>query len=84
MDASTDETALILRIAKRAHEHMPYRSVISLAMDITAVNCNGTRLKLAALAQADACNLVHDVGGIAANLDRETGQLLNGFRPRFA
>jgi hypothetical protein len=53
-------------------------------MDITACHLNGCKLDLAKLLAADDFNFAHDVLGIRRHIDRETGQLMNCFRPRFA
>lgn len=82
-----DEMELIDRIANRAlniaiglrikHKKQDF------AMDVTAVHANGNPLRLRALLEADEFNFIHDVFGIRQHLNRETGDLENGFRPRF-
>lgn len=57
---------------------------IGFVMDVIACHANGCPLDLAALAEADNLNLVHDIGGIHINLDRGTGKLQNCFWPRYA
>ena len=56
---------------------------ISAMMDIEAANMV-CPLDLEKLAAFDKFNLMHDVFGIANNLDRETGELKNCFLPRCA
>lgn len=56
----------------------------TITMDLTATHLNGTPLELEDLLLADDANFGHDVCGISGNIDRETGQLLNCFLPRFA
>lgn len=58
---------------------------ISLIMDLTAADgVNGNaRLDWGRLLNADDFNFLHDLGGIARHLDRETGAITNHFLPRF-
>lgn len=84
-----DEMRLIARIADRAVAHGFYPGKPSEAkrdadMDLTAVHCNGTRLCLDDLLHTDTINFAHDIGGIRKHLNRETGQLMELFHPRFA
>lgn len=58
------------------------RSSLDIQMDLVATNANGNPLRLADLLAADNTNLLHDVCGIAKHLDRNTGKLADGFRPR--
>lgn len=85
---SPKDGAMIRAIADRAWEATwvrdAYRDRMALMMDLTALHANGNPLRLAALLDADAFNFSHDISGIAANLDRETGQLNNCFSPRFS
>ena len=60
-----------------------YTSALSLRKDLTACHLNGCPLRLADLLAADDFNLIHDVGGISGHIDRETGQLMDCFSPRF-
>lgn len=54
-------------------------------MDIIACHRNGRPLDLRRFAAAErAGDLIHDVEGIARNLDRTTGRLINRFVPRFS
>lgn len=55
---------------------------VHLQMDLLATHNNGTPLDFERLANFDDFNLLHDVYGIYEHLDRETGQLMNHFRPR--
>lgn len=59
---------------------------MSFIMDLCAADGeNGNRaIDLDALAVADDFNFAHDAYGISANMDRETGKLMNGFLPRYA
>lgn len=86
-NVSGDDAYLIDRIVERAEElclaHGHTLDHLSTTMDLTAVHANGCPLDLTALAAADNFNLMHDVGGIARHLDRETGKLRDFFRPRY-
>lgn len=84
---SREESKLIRRIAKRAvHElKLPHGAdLLHVEMDITACHCNGCKLQLRELVEAKGSDFAHDVHGIVANLDRETGDLKNSFCPRFS
>lgn len=59
-------------------------SVVDREMDLVACHANGNPLDLTGLLQADDFNLLHDCLGIARHLDRETGQLLDFFTPRYS
>jgi hypothetical protein len=61
-----------------------YASRTDLCMDVTAVHANGNPLRLEALLAADDFNFAHDMSGICNCLDRNTGQLMRGFSPRFS
>ena len=56
----------------------------TLWMDLTAAHANGMRLDLQKLLDADDGTLAHDVFGINANINRETGKLDGFFVPRYA
>lgn len=60
---------------------IPYRRR-DIEMDLSAVHAK-TPLRLAELAKADDFNFAHDLGGIRANINRNTGELENCFMPRF-
>jgi len=51
-------------------------------MDLSATHANGNPLNFDKLMAFDDFNLMHDITGIYINLDRETGKLMNHFRPR--
>lgn len=70
-------------IAKRITEKFNV-DFLNVVMDITAAHLNGNKLKLAELLNADDFNFYHDVNGIGSHLDRETGELLNCFSPRYS
>lgn len=92
-NASLRDRGLIRRIARRAvaqgfagvNQGWPAtRELQDVEMDIEAVHCNGTPLRLAEMIEADDFNFGHDVVGIGRHLDRTTGTLGNHFLPRFA
>lgn len=60
-----------------------YSEKMDLMMDITAAHCNGNKLRLRDLLEADDFNFFHDIYGIAKHLNRTTGKLEGWFRPRF-
>lgn len=87
-DATKAEQALISAIVKRGMkkaEEAGRRDIkaMDLSMDITACHANGCPLRLRELLNADDFNFVHDVFGINRHIDRDTGQMMNCFLPRF-
>jgi hypothetical protein len=87
-DASASDQVLARRIALRARnlylDAKIDRDVTDITMDLIATHANGCPLDFRRLSEADDFNLMHDVGGIGSHIDRETGELTNCFRPRFA
>lgn len=87
--ATSEERVLIEKIATRAVELCHKGGIrikvdrLSLMMDIEATHCNSYRLRLQELLDADKSNFIHDVFGIRAYIDRETGKICNEFVPRF-
>lgn len=87
--ASGADRALILRIVARYFRWAQDKRISvnftrqDLAMDVSATHANGNPLRLRELLAADDFNFLHDVGGIVRHIDRNTGTLLNHFRPRF-
>jgi hypothetical protein len=65
-------------------QHGVKRPKLEIIMDVSATHANGNPLRLEALLNADDFNFMHDVGGIARHLDRDTGKLTNCFLPRFS
>lgn len=57
---------------------------LDYTMDINAAHSNGCRLDLQKLLAAPLGDFLHDVCGIAANINRETGKIENFFLPRCA
>ena len=82
-----DEHETVMMIANRA-ERLYFdagqpRDRLSIYMDISAAH-EACPLRLGELLDADDVNFAHDVGGIGRHLNRDTGQLLDCFVPRFA
>jgi len=81
---SKEDAAIILEIARRAWKISGNKyDLLDAGMDITATHANGCPLKLAELLAADDFNFIHDVFGIRRHLNRETGELMDCFSPRF-
>ena len=74
------DSRLIMEIAKRATEELPYQR-ITVAMDLEAVH-ERTPLDLDRLRDAPLGDFIHDIVGIYRHLDRPTGKL-GVFSPRF-
>jgi hypothetical protein len=91
LTASKIEKHYIERIAKKfiaiykdLHPEVKV-STLDVEMDVTAVHCNGNKLKLYELLYvADRMNFLHDVVGIINKVDRNTGQLKDCFVPRYS
>ena len=87
-DCSAADCAAIVKIVQRAVSMSLVKGhlddFINAIRDVTATHCNGLPLRLNDLLDADAFNFAHDFLGIERHLNRETGQLENHFRPRFA
>lgn len=82
--ASKEDTDTIINIAVRAEKLGHPEDRLHVMMDVTATHLNGNPLDLKRLLAADDYNFVHDIWGIYAHLDRDTGKLLNCFSPRFS
>lgn len=80
---SDADKALIGKIAERARK-AGMGDVTHHRMNITACHANGNPLRLRELLAADDFNFGHDVYGIDRHIDRDTGRLMNFFRPRFS
>jgi hypothetical protein len=78
------ESAVMKKIIDRAEKVFPKRDRLDIYMDLTACHCNGTRIDLDKLLNADDFNFVHDVAGIAGHIDRDTGKIGGHFLPRCA
>lgn len=81
------ETDLIDKIADRVMadpDLSPYADKMTAMIELILTHCNGTPLALEALLTAGPANFWHDIAGIASHLDRKTGKLTRGFKPRHA
>ena len=92
-DVTDEEQALIGQIVERAVQEgycqgkrapRHWYSRLTMTMDLTATNANGCPMDFERLLAADGLNFIHDIGGIARHMDRDTGKLGGHFRPRFA
>lgn len=82
---SHSDHGLIRQIAERATRMWGGRANhIEVAMDITATHANGCPLDLKRLLEAKDFDFAHDIVGIGAHLDRETGKISDHFWPRHA
>jgi len=74
--------AIAQRIEKDIKGYPDKRQTI--LMDLQACHENGCRLDLTGLLAADPLDFRHDVLGIRQHINRSTGQLEDGFIPRYA
>lgn len=74
----------ITKIVKRARSLNKKVDGLSLRMDLTAAHANGCPMDFDRLLEADDFNFLHDIYGISRHINRETGELMNCFLPRFA
>lgn len=81
---TTEDAELIRKIVARARKEDADLDVMSLTMDVTACHASGNPLRLAELLAADDFNFAHDVFGIMRHMDRESGQLVDCFLPRYS
>ena len=87
-DVSESDNLILRRIASRAVK-VDLKTggdgdFIHHMMNITACHANGNPLRLEDLEAADDFDFAHDMFGIDRHICRETGKLLNHFRPRFS
>jgi hypothetical protein len=87
LEVSQDDFRYIRQIADRAFSAGIYsvadgETMLDAIMDLEAVH-NGCPLDLPALIRASDIHFAHDVAGIRAYLDRDTGRLMDHFTPRF-
>jgi hypothetical protein len=83
-NATKYESGLILLLAKRAKNLGDKRPLVSIRMDLDACSSNGCPLDFDKLCTARDADFMHDVGGIARFLDRDTGKLTGHFHPKCA
>lgn len=77
-----DDREIIQKIAERVTSKHPDVSMLDMEMDISCVH-SCMPLRLSDLLKADDFNFWHEILGIVRNLDRETGELSESFRPRY-
>ena len=94
-DATTEEIFLVEKIVDRAADLLKAmtsipqpldwaQTKVCMQMDLVATHANGCPMDFERLSNADDLNLLHDVLGINAFINRQTGQLGGEFPPRFA
>lgn len=78
------EDTLIIAIAKRVEKLLPdpVPSIAQINMYIAATHIYSGPLDLQQLLNSRDTDVIHDVYGMIYNLNKETGKLLNYFRPR--
>lgn len=81
-ETTKEEDTQIQSIVERIATLDPEIDQISCAMDITACHLNGCHLDLERMINANDADLLHDIGGINRNLNRDNGKLENHFLPR--
>lgn len=86
--AEGSEADLISRVAHRVLQFATPRafndawpSFYQCELDLSAAHMNGCPLRLRDMLTAPVTDLLHDAFGIAAHLNRRTGQLVGGFWP---
>jgi hypothetical protein len=82
---STEDRELIDKIVDRAVECglLVKKDKMWLIMDLTACH-NSCPLRLKDLLEGDRIDFIHDVAGIHHHLNRDTGELMDFFLPRYA
>lgn len=87
-DTGTEDMEIIGEIAARAVKVAEGAGVnydrTTAIMDLIACHANGCPLRLRDLLAARPFDFNHDVFGIRAHIDRETGKLGGCFLPRYA
>jgi hypothetical protein len=88
---NTTEFNLIADIAERAYQmdieangKKFARKPLHHQMNVSACHASGNPLRLEELLAADDFNFAHDVFGIDRHIDRDTGTMMNCFRPRYS
>ena len=83
--ATREDHDLAKKIVDRAAEILEgHIDKNTASMDIIACHVSGCPLKLKELFEADDFNLLHDIRGIQAHIDRNTGKLQRFFSPRYS
>ena len=87
--ADLDKIVTLVTYAER-HDWLPYDQRMANLMDMMNAHGNNGNAPLdldsmvAAIGTEYERDLAHDLSGIRHHVDRETGELLDGFVPRFA
>ena len=82
--ATNLELLTMLKIVKRAESlGVDYGDRLTRMMDIEVAH-NTNPLNLEEMLNGDDSDFLHDILGIATNLNRETGEIENCFSPRFS
>ena len=81
-----NEDEVIRRILDRAIELniIEHAERTNLSMDLSATHCNGCPMCFEALETATDFDFLHDLSGIQAHLNRNTGNLKDHFLPRYS
>lgn len=82
---SNVDLSLVRKIVKRATTIEPRLDRTELHMDLIATHLNGCPLQLAEMSDPKKVrdfDLMHDIYGISAHLNRKTGELERCFVPR--
>jgi len=78
------DSELIHEITIRVKKMFPALDYDSTDMDMDLIAVHGSLgLRLIEMLEGDSLNLMHDIFGIAHNLNRETLELENFFSPRY-
>lgn len=92
-NATRSELSIIDKIVERAvreglvrgrRKPTHWYEISTMLMDIEATHCNGNPLDLQKFLTGPDFDFIHDVCGIARHMNRETGQLMDCFVPRFS
>ncbi len=88
LDITEEESTLVTEIVKRAAEWLESNGLpfdcLSARMDLEACHGLFRRLDFAAMLDGSIGDMMYDIVGIRTYLNRETGELLADFEPRFA
>ena len=77
-----EDSKKISSIVKRAGKEIGITDILSLWIDLDAINSNGTPLDFDKLLGFDKFDFGHDIYGMISHLDRETGKLTGKFIPK--
>lgn len=84
INTTAQDNAKIMSIIARADGLGISKNFLTTYGDLVACHLNGCPLDLDAMLTGGSADFAHDIHGIAGNIDRNTGKLLNCFLPRFA